>query len=61
MSVLALRSLNHVSFPVRDLERSVRGTYARACAGLAPTATGDALHANTVGLFTRALAKIEDS
>ena len=39
----------------------LEGTYARACAGLAPTATGDALHANTVGLFTRALAKIEDS
>ena len=39
----------------------LEGTYARACAGQAPKATGDALHANTVGLFTRALAKIGGS
>jgi aminoglycoside phosphotransferase (APT) family kinase protein len=36
----------------------LEGTYARACAGMAPKATGDALHANTMGLFQRALAKI---
>jgi aminoglycoside phosphotransferase (APT) family kinase protein len=36
----------------------LEGTFARACAGMAPKATGDALHANTVGLFTRALNKI---
>lgn len=32
----------------------LEGTHARACAGLAPTATGDLLHAMTVGLFERA-------
>jgi len=37
----------------------LEGTYARACAGKAPKATGDALHASTVNLFTRALAKID--
>lgn len=36
----------------------LEGTYARACAGLAPKDTGDYLHASTVNLFTRALAKI---
>ena len=36
----------------------LEGTYARACAGRAPKETGDALHASTVNLFTRALAKI---
>jgi aminoglycoside phosphotransferase (APT) family kinase protein len=36
----------------------LEGTYARACAGRAPKATGDFLHASTVNLFTRALAKI---
>ncbi|MDO9222424.1 MAG: phosphotransferase family protein [Caulobacter sp.] len=33
----------------------LEGTHARACAGRAPTATGDRLHAQTIGLFERAL------
>ncbi|WP_207792475.1 phosphotransferase family protein [Sandarakinorhabdus glacialis] len=33
----------------------LEGTHARACAGKAPRATGDLLHAKTVGLFERAL------
>jgi aminoglycoside phosphotransferase (APT) family kinase protein len=33
----------------------LEGTHARACAGRAPTATGDRLHATTIGLFQRAL------
>lgn len=37
----------------------LEGTYARACAGKAPKATGDNLHARTVGLFTRALNWID--
>jgi len=36
----------------------LEGTYARACAGKAPKATGDYLHNNTLGLFAKALAKI---
>jgi aminoglycoside phosphotransferase (APT) family kinase protein len=36
----------------------LEGTYARACAGRAPKETGDFLHASTVSLFSRALAKI---
>ncbi len=36
----------------------LEGTHARAFAGLAPVATGDLLHAMTVGLFERALARI---
>ena len=36
----------------------LEGTLARAFAGLAPVETGDALHASTVGLFRRALARI---
>ena len=36
----------------------LEGTYARACAGRAPKATGDYLHNNTLGLFARALEKI---
>jgi aminoglycoside phosphotransferase (APT) family kinase protein len=36
----------------------LEGTFARACAGKAPKATGDLLHATTVGLFERALASI---
>jgi aminoglycoside phosphotransferase (APT) family kinase protein len=36
----------------------LEGTYARACAGKAPRATGDYLHNNTLGLFRRALEKI---
>jgi aminoglycoside phosphotransferase (APT) family kinase protein len=36
----------------------LEGTHARACAGLAPTATGDRLHATTLGLFARARARI---
>lgn len=37
----------------------LEGTYARACAGKAPKVTGDYLHNNTLGLFARALAKID--
>jgi aminoglycoside phosphotransferase (APT) family kinase protein len=37
----------------------LEGTYARACAGKAPTDTGDRLHASTIKLFTRALARID--
>ncbi|GGY59290.1 phosphotransferase family protein [Marinobacter zhanjiangensis] len=33
----------------------LEGTHARACAGKAPKATGDQLHASTVALFERAL------
>lgn len=36
----------------------LEGTFARACAGLAPKETGDMLHASTVSLFARAMAKI---
>jgi aminoglycoside phosphotransferase (APT) family kinase protein len=36
----------------------LEGTHARACAGKAPRATGDVLHATTVGLFQRALRRI---
>jgi len=32
----------------------LEGTHARACAGLAPVATGDLLHAHTVSLFEQA-------
>lgn len=36
----------------------LEGTHARACAGKAPKATGDVLHATTVGLFQRAGKRI---
>jgi len=36
----------------------LEGTHARACAGKAPKATGDMLHATTVGLFERAVERI---
>jgi len=36
------------------------GSYARACAGLAPHAMGEALHAHTVDLFRRALRRIDN-
>jgi aminoglycoside phosphotransferase (APT) family kinase protein len=36
----------------------LEGTHARACAGKAPKATGDVLHATTVSLFERALRRI---
>jgi len=36
----------------------LEGTHARACAGRAPKATGDTLHATSVGLFERALRRI---
>jgi hypothetical protein len=32
----------------------LEGTHARACGGKAPKATGDLLHAITLGLFARA-------
>ena len=34
----------------------LEGTHARACAGKAAQATGDLLHAMTLGLFARARA-----
>jgi aminoglycoside phosphotransferase (APT) family kinase protein len=37
----------------------LEGTHARAFAGRAPKATGDALHATTIGLFQRAVRRIE--
>ncbi|MDO9472254.1 MAG: phosphotransferase family protein [Caulobacter sp.] len=37
----------------------LEGTHARACAGRAPKATGDRLHATTLGLFQRALRWID--
>lgn len=37
----------------------LEGTHARACAGKAPKAIGDLLHATTVGLFNRALSVVE--
>jgi aminoglycoside phosphotransferase (APT) family kinase protein len=36
----------------------LEGTHARACAGKAPRATGDKLHAHTIALFERALRRI---
>jgi aminoglycoside phosphotransferase (APT) family kinase protein len=36
----------------------LEGTHARACAGLAPKATGDQLHAHTVSLLEQALTLI---
>ena len=36
----------------------LEGTYARACAGLAPQETGERLHASTLNLFQRALGWI---
>jgi aminoglycoside phosphotransferase (APT) family kinase protein len=36
----------------------LEGTYARACAGLAERETGESLHASTIRLFERALARI---
>lgn len=36
----------------------LEGTHARACAGKAPAAVGDLLHATTLGLFERATALI---
>ena len=36
----------------------LEGTHARACAGKAPRATGDKLHAHTLDLFDRALRRI---
>jgi hypothetical protein len=36
----------------------LEGTYARACAGEAPAATGRILHESTLALFGRALARI---
>jgi hypothetical protein len=37
----------------------LEGTHARAFAGRAPKPTGDALHATTIGLFQRAVRRIE--
>lgn len=36
----------------------LEGTHARACAGQAPVAIGDLLHATTLGLFSRAVDRI---
>ena len=38
----------------------LEGTHARACAGKAPKATGDLLHAITLGLFDRAQALMHE-
>lgn len=38
----------------------LEGTYARACAGLAPASTGDRLHRLALGLLDRARARIND-
>jgi aminoglycoside phosphotransferase (APT) family kinase protein len=37
----------------------LEGTYARSLAGKAPRDVGDRLHASTIGLFERALDRIE--
>ncbi|HET6536491.1 MAG TPA: phosphotransferase family protein [Sphingopyxis sp.] len=37
----------------------LEGTHARACAGKAPKATGDRLHAHCIDLFARALRRIK--
>jgi len=37
----------------------LEGTHARACAGMAPKAVGDQLHATTVALLERALQLID--
>lgn len=37
----------------------LEGTHARACAGLAPRATGDRLHTQAIALFDRALHRIQ--
>ncbi len=37
----------------------LEGSHARACAGLAPRAIGDRLHAQTIALFERALRRIQ--
>jgi len=39
----------------------LEGTHARACAGKAPKATGDVLHATTIGLFDQALRRIAEA
>ena len=39
----------------------LEGTHARACAGKADRAIGDALHATTLALFARATARIAAS
>ena len=39
----------------------LEGTYARACAGKAARETGAQLHAQTIGLFERALAWISQA
>ena len=39
----------------------LEGTHARACAGKAPKATGDILHATTVALFERALRLVAEA
>jgi aminoglycoside phosphotransferase (APT) family kinase protein len=39
----------------------LEGTHARACAGKAPKATGDVLHATTVALFERALRLVAEA
>ncbi len=56
------RDLSHVGWyevlACYKLGIILEGTHARACAGKAPRATGDVLHATTVGLFERALRRI---
>jgi aminoglycoside phosphotransferase (APT) family kinase protein len=57
------RDLTHVSWyavlACYKLGIILEGTHARAAAGKAPKETGDMLHAMTVGLFERALTRME--
>lgn len=56
------RDLSHVDWykvlACYKLGIILEGTFARACAGKAPKATGDLLHATTIGLLERALKTI---
>lgn len=64
-SARTTRNMDHIAWygvlACFKLGAILEGTYARACAGQAPQETGDALHGNTVTLFTRALRMIERS
>lgn len=59
---LSDRDLSHIDWyavlACYKLGIILEGTHARACAGKAPRATGDLLHAKTIGLFERALRRI---
>ena len=59
---LSSRDLNHIDWFIVlacfRLGIILEGTHARACAGRAPKATGDLLHATAVALMGRALHRI---